>query len=90
MAPAGLKGRLGKIADVSKKEHPIIIEALKKNRHPKLKRFFLLQTTYLHESLEGLNSSLAQSDGELLPGEKYPPEWFLREQDLGQFLVYEP
>jgi len=24
----------------------------KKNRHPKLKRFFLLQTTYLHESLE--------------------------------------
>jgi len=29
-----------------------------------------LQTTYLHESLEGLNSSLAQSDGELLPEEK--------------------
>jgi len=26
-----------------------------------------LQTTYLHEFLEGLNSSLAQSDGELLP-----------------------
>jgi len=26
-----------------------------------------LQTTYLHESLEGLNSSLAQSDGELSP-----------------------
>jgi len=24
-----------------------------------------LQTAYLHESLEGLNSSLAQSDGEL-------------------------
>jgi len=26
-----------------------------------------LQITYLHESSEGLNSSLAQSDGELLP-----------------------
>jgi len=34
---------------------------------------FLLQTTYLHESLEGLNSSLAQSDGELLPGGEMPP-----------------
>jgi len=34
-----------------------------------------LQATYLHESLEGLNSSLAQSDGELLPGEKCPSEW---------------
>jgi len=52
--------------------------------------FFLLQTTYLHESLEGLNSSLAQSDGKLLPGAKCPPEWFLREQNFGQFLVYEP
>ena len=54
-------------------------------RHPKLKSFFLLQTT-----LDGLNSSLAQSDGELLPGEKCPSEWFLREQNFGQFLVYEP
>jgi len=38
-----------------------------------------LQTTYLPESLEGLNSSLAQSDGELLPGAKCPPEWLLWE-----------
>jgi len=30
---------------------------------------YKLQTTYLHESLEGLNSSLAQSDAELLSGE---------------------
>jgi len=35
-----------------------------------------LQTTYLHESLEGLNSSLAQSDGELWPGQKYPESDF--------------
>jgi len=60
----------------------------KKNRHPKLK--FFLQTTYLHESLEGLNSSLGQSEGELLPGEKCSSEWLLREQNFGQFLVYEP
>jgi len=52
--------------------------------------FFLLQTTYLHESLEGVNSSLAQSDGELLPGGKCSLEWLLREQNVGQFLVHEP
>jgi len=45
-----------------------------------------LQTTYLHESL---NSSLAQSDSELLPGEKCPSEWLLREKNFGQFLVYD-
>jgi len=49
-----------------------------------------LQTTYLHESLEGLNSSLAQADVELLPGEKCPSEWLLRERNFSQFLVYEP
>jgi len=32
-----------------------------------------LQTIYLHESLEGLNSSPAQSDSKLLPGEKLMP-----------------
>jgi len=35
-----------------------------------------LQTTYLHEYLEGLNSSLAQYDGELLPGVKFTPVAF--------------
>ena len=42
-------------------KHPIITQALKK-KDIQAERFFLLQTTYLHESLEGLNSSLAQSD----------------------------
>jgi len=42
-----------------------------------------LQTTYIHESLKGLNSSLAQCDGELLPGEKCSSEWLLREQNFG-------
>jgi len=43
MAPAGLKRRSGKNTDVGKKQHKhrIIIQALKKNRHPKLKRFFV-------------------------------------------------
>jgi len=49
-----------------------------------------MQTTYLHESLEGLNSSLAQSDSELLLGKKCPSEWLLREQNFDQFLVYKP
>ena len=49
---------------------------MKKSRHPKLKRFFLLQITCFNESLEGLNSSLAQSDGELLPGAKCPQSGF--------------
>jgi len=44
-----------------------------------------LQSTYLHEPLEDLNSSLAQPDGELLPGEKCPSEWLLREQNLVNF-----
>ena len=70
-------------------KHPIITQALKK-KDIQAERFFLLQTTYLHESLEGLNSSLAQSDSELLPGAKCPQEWLLREQNFGQFLVYEP
>jgi len=55
-----------------------------------MKRFFLLHTTYLHKSLEGLNSSLAQAAGELSPGAKCPPEWILRVQNFGQFLVCEP
>jgi len=37
-------------------------------------KLFLLQTTYLRKSLEGLNSFLAQSDGELLPAVKCPQE----------------
>jgi len=44
-----------------------------------------LQTTYLQKSLEGLNSSLTQSDGELLPGEKCLSEWLLRKQILVNF-----
>jgi len=39
----------------------------KKIRNPKSEFFFLLKTTWLHESLEGLNGSLAHSDGELWP-----------------------
>jgi len=38
-----------------------------KTRNPKSECFFLLQTTWLHKSLEGLNSFLAHSDGELWP-----------------------
>jgi len=47
-------------------------------------KFFLLQTTYFHESLEGLNSCLAQSDGELLPRVNFEGAkcWLI--------LVYEP
>ena len=91
MAPAGLKERSGQNADVSRKwhEHPIITYALKKTDILNW-NVFLLQTTYLHESLEGLKSSLAQSDSELFPGSKYVTEWFLREQNFSQFFVYKP
>jgi len=92
MALVGLKG--GRARMLTSAKNNINIPSLykhKKNRHPKLKRFFfLLQTTYLHESLEGLHSSLAQSDGELLPAVECPQEWLWREQNFGQFLVYEP
>jgi len=88
MAPADLKGRSGKMLTSAKNNINILTSY--KHRHPILKSLFLLQITYLHESLEGLNSSLAQSDGELLPGEKCLSEWLLREQNFGQFLIYEP
>jgi len=85
-----LEGGLAKMLTSAKNNVNILsLYKHKKNRHPKLKSFFLIQTAYLHESLEGLNSSLAQSDGELLPGEKCPSEWLLREQSFGQFLDYE-
>ena len=77
MVPPGYKGRLAKMLTSAKitwtSYHYI---SIKKTWYPKLKRFFLLQTTYLHESLEGLNSPLAQSDGDLLPGEKCPQSGF--------------
>jgi len=37
------------------------------NPKSKIRMFFLLKTTRLHESLEGLNCSLAHSDDELWP-----------------------
>jgi len=49
-----------------------------------------LQTTYFHEALEGLNSSLAQSDGELLPAVKCPQEWLLRKQNFGLWAIIFP
>jgi len=42
---------------------------------------------YLHESLEDLNSSLAHSDGKLLPAVKCPQEWLLREQNFGLWAI---
>ena len=91
MAPAGLKREVGQKCWRQQKITNIL-SLYKHYKKPDILNWniFLLQTTYLHESLEGLNSSLAQSDGELLPGEKSPPELFLREQNFGQFLVYEP
>jgi len=92
MAPAGLKGSKAKNADVSKNN----ISILSLYKHKKETNilnwnfFLLLQTTYLHESLQGFKSSLAQSDGELPPVVKFTPEWLLREQNFGHFLVFEP
>ena len=83
------QGTLKTHSDPSKSQN-VTKNIKKKNRHPKLKCFFLLQTTYLHQSLEDLNSSLVPSDGELLPGVKCPPKWLLMEQNFGQFLVYGP
>ena len=87
MAPAGLKERSGKMLTSAKNNitsyHYISI--YKKTDILNWNAFFLLQTTYLHVSLKGLNSSLAQSDGELSPGEKCPSEWLLREQIFANF-----
>ena len=77
-------GRTKMLMSAKNNKHPIIIYAIKKADILNQNVFFLLETTYLHKSLKGLNSSLAQSVGELLPGVKCPPEWLLREQNFGQ------
>ena len=48
-------------------KHPLIMYTSTENPKSKCRIFFLLQTAWLHESLEGLNGSLAHSDGELWP-----------------------
>jgi len=94
MASADLEGSKAKNADVSKNNTNVMSYHylnIKKNKHPKLKRFFFVANHILSRVFRGfeLNSSLAQSDGELLLGVKCTPEWLLREQNFGLFLVYE-
>jgi len=92
MAPAGLKERSGKMLTSAKNNitsyHYISI--YKKTDILNWNAFFLLQTTYLHESSEGLNCSLAQSEGELLPAVEFLQEWLLRVQNFRQFLFFMP
>ena len=45
---------------------------LTKTLHSNLKKFFFILTTWRHESLQGLNSSLAQSDAELWLAKLHP------------------
>jgi len=65
------------------KHTPIMSTSIKK-RHPKL-IYFLLQTTRLSPSLEGLNSSLAQSAAELWPLAKMAKVTFCGSQIFTHF-----
>ena len=48
------------------------------NPKPKTEFFFLLETTRLAESIEGLNTSLAIAAGELQPKKLETIYWLLR------------
>jgi len=66
---------------------------LAQNLPCKLKIFFLILTTRCHESLQGLNSSLAQSAAELWPAKVCPKRAnyaFLKNLELGQKLGFWP
>jgi len=89
MAPAGLNGSKAKNADVSKNNINILslytVNIKKGTDILNWNILFLLQTTYLHESLERLNSSLTQCDGELLPGWNAPQSGFWGSKILVNF-----
>jgi len=53
-----------KLAKITQK-HPYLWRSPQKSSNPKRKIFFSILTIRLAESVEGLNSSLAQSPGEL-------------------------
>ena len=59
----GMQGQ-AKMAKMVQK-HPFLWRSPQKSSNPKWKIFFLILTTRLAESIEGLNSSLAQLPGEL-------------------------
>jgi len=48
-------------------KHPLIMYTSTENPKSEIRMFILLETTWLHESLDGLNGSLADSDEDLWP-----------------------
>jgi len=88
MTPASLKGRSGKNADVSNKlhKHPIIIQALKKADILSWNVFFYYKLHTFKSLWTSLQLNLTASY--CLGGNA--PQWLWREQNFGQFLVYDP
>jgi len=62
--PLGQRPEPGKDGQNNAKT-PLLVTSPQKSSNPKRKIFFSILTTRLAESVEGLNSSLAQSPGEL-------------------------
>jgi len=60
---AGAQGQTEMVKITQK--HPYLLRSPQKRSNPKRNFFFSILTTRLAESVEGLNSSLAQSPGEL-------------------------
>jgi len=66
-------------------KQPLNTQTLTKNRDLKLKNFFPVSTTSLHECLEGLNSSVAYSNSELWPypqGVLFHPGYLFQGKDF--------
>jgi len=62
--PSGRRPGPGKDGQNNAKT-PLLVTFPPEKLKPKTKKFFLILTTRLAESVEGLNSTLAQSPGEL-------------------------
>jgi len=67
-----------KMAEITQK-HPYLWRSAQKSSNPKRKIVVSILTTRLAESVEGLNSSLAQSPGELQDCKALQEKWHTRD-----------
>jgi len=73
----GAQGQV-KFAKRSRK-YTVIVTSSAENHTPKTKTFFSISTRRLAESVDGLNSSLAQSTGELWRCKALQKKWRTRD-----------
>jgi len=68
-------------------KHALIVTSPPENPHRKRKKFFFVSTRRLSEYVEGLNSSLAQSPGELQDCKVLQKKWLARDLKGKSFIT---